>query len=63
VEDRRQPILRPAKAIEHDSNAFEAEPISGGGEFRQPIELRLDAGVRRAREVGHQAAFFASGAR
>ena len=35
---------------------LQPEPVAGGREHRQPVELRLDAGMRRAREVGHQAA-------
>ena len=43
--------------------ALEAEAVAGRGQLRQPVELRLDARMRRAGEVGHQAASFASGAR
>jgi hypothetical protein len=63
VKDRRKPILRSPQAIEHRRDPFEAEAITGWRELREAVELRLDARMRRAREVGHQAAFFASGAR
>ena len=63
VEDRRQPVLRPSEPIEKDADAIETEMVAGGRELVEPIELRLDAGMRRAREVRHQAAAFASGAR
>jgi hypothetical protein len=63
VEDWRQAILRPAEAIEDNRDALETETVAGRRELRQPIQLRLDAGVARACEVGHQAASLASGAR
>ena len=51
------------KPIEQTRDALQPEPVAGGRKHCQPIELRLDARMRRAREVGHQAAAFASGAR
>ena len=63
VEHRRKPVLRPAEPVEQRGDALEAEPVAGGRQHGQAIELRLDAGMRRAREVGHHAAAFASGAR
>ena len=49
-------------ALAVDRDQF-SEAITGWRELREAVELRLDARMRRAREVGHQAAFFASGAR
>jgi hypothetical protein len=53
VEDRREPILRAPEPIEQCRYPIEAEAISRRREHRQAVELRLDASMRRAREVGH----------
>ena len=63
MEDGRKPVLRAAEPVEDNGDALESEPVAGGRELGQPVELRLDARMRRAREIRHQAAFSASGAR
>ena len=54
----RRSCGRP-KAIEQGENAVEAEVVGGVDRRSQPVELRLDRGIGRAREIGHQAAFLA----
>ena len=61
VEHWRKPVLRPSEPIEKLRNPLQAQSVAGRREHRQPVELRLDFGIRRTREVGHQAAAFFSG--
>src|SRR6185369_14459591 len=61
MEHGRERVLRPAKPVEKSGYPFKPEPVAGRRNHRQPVELRLDARVRRAREIGHQAAAFFSG--
>ena len=63
VEHGRKPVLRTAEPVEQRGDALEPEPVAGGRKLGQPVELGLDMRVRRPREIGHQAAAFASGAR
>src|SRR6185437_2062250 len=63
VEDRRQPVLWTAEALEQRRDALEPQPVAGRRQCRETVELRLDERVRRAREIRHQAASFVSGAR
>ena len=63
MENRRQLILRPAEPVEHCPDPLEPEPVAGGRNHVQAVELRLDSGMSRVREIGHQAAAFFSGAR
>ena len=56
VEDGRQPILRAAEPLENGGDTLETEPVAGRRKLRQSVELRLDVRMRRAREIGHQAA-------
>ena len=64
VEDRRQAILRTAEPVEQRGDALQPEAIAGGRERRQPVELRLDAGMRSERaKSAIRPASFASGAR
>src|SRR5258708_2430343 len=63
VKNRRQLVLRPSETVEQCKDPLEPEPVARGRELGQPIELGLDARMCRAREIGHQAASFASGAR
>ena len=58
MEDGREPVLRPAEAVEQCGDALEPEAVAGIDRRSQPVELRLDRRIGRAREVGHQAAFF-----
>jgi hypothetical protein len=58
VEHRWQPVLWPTETIEQRGYSLQAQPIASGRDHRQPVELRLDAWVRRARKVSHYAAFF-----
>ena len=58
MKDGRKLILRPAEAVEQRGDALEPEAVAGVDRRSQPVELRLDRGIGRAREVGHQAAFF-----
>ncbi len=63
MEHRRKPVLRPAEPVEQRGDALEPEPVAGGRKLGESVELGLDLRVRRPREIGHQAAAFASGAR
>src|SRR5207302_8728486 len=58
VEDRGKGVLRAAEPGKQSCNALKAEPIARWREIRQAIELLLDARMRGAREIGHQAASF-----
>ena len=60
MEDGRKPVLRPAEAVEQRGDAVEPEAVAGVDRRSQPVELRLDRGIGRAREVGHHAAFLPS---
>ena len=63
VEDGRKLVLRAAEPLEQGGDPLEPEPVAGRRKHRQAVELGLDVRVGRAREIGHQAASFASGAR
>src|SRR6185437_2621840 len=63
VEDRRKLVLRSTEAIENDADSLEPEAVTRGRELGQTIKLRLDARMRRAREIGHQAASLTPGVR
>ena len=64
MEHRGQIKVRIAKAIEQREDAVEPEDVGGVKRRAQAVELGLDRGVGRHREVSHYAAFFAfSGAR
>ena len=63
VEDGRKRFLRPTEPVEQCRDAFKPEPVAGRRKLRQPVELRLNLGIRGAGEIRHQAASFASGAR
>src|SRR5690348_16165869 len=51
VEDRRQLLLWPVDPPKDFASPLQPKPVSRGREHRQPVELRLDAGVSGAREI------------
>ena len=63
VKDRRKRVLRTAEPLEQRRNPLQPQPVARRRKLRQSVELRLDLRVGRAREIRHQAASFASGAR
>ena len=46
MEDRRQPILRPAEPVEQGGDPLEPEPVAARRKERQPVELGLDGRMR-----------------
>ncbi len=54
-------VLWPSQSLEQGGDALQAEMVAGRRDGAKAVELRLDAGMRRAREV-HQAAAFAPAA-
>ena len=63
MEHRRELVLGVVEAVEQRKDALEPQPVAGWREHRETVKLGLNPRVRGAREIGHQAAAFASGAR
>jgi hypothetical protein len=57
MEHRRQAVVRVPQPVEQREDAVEPEDVGGVDRRAQAVELGLDRGIVRPREVGHYAAF------
>jgi hypothetical protein len=55
---RRHCVLRIAEPVEEQRDSLKAQPVAGGRQESEAIQLGLDGRIVRPREIGHQAAAF-----